>query len=96
MIVFAMMGFIGQKMFTNFRESEIKARNSSSPQLDLNNYKMPFPDELASRKWFPFRSMNDKEYKQLLEERLLRIDAEILLLEEDIHKLERRNSFHTI
>ena len=87
MIVFASIGFLGQQILSQFEEPDKSARGSFLRAFYSTDPGTFFSEKVAKRRWFPLRSMNAEEYKQLLEERLLRVDAEISLVEEDIHKL---------
>lgn len=44
---------------------------------------------MADSKWIPLRSLSDQEYKSMLSEKLLSIDAEIALLDEKMEELEK-------
>lgn len=49
----------------------------------------PLMQRMAESKWIPLRSLSDQEYRDMLSEKLLSIDAEIALLDEKIEELEK-------
>jgi hypothetical protein len=44
---------------------------------------------MAESKWIPLRHLSDEEYRGMLSEKLLSIEAEIALLDEKIEDLEK-------
>lgn len=44
---------------------------------------------MAESKWVPLRTLSDQEYREMLSEKLLSIDAEIALLDDKIQELEK-------
>ena len=44
---------------------------------------------MAESKWIPLRTLSDQEYREMLSEKLLSIDAEIALLDDKIQELEK-------
>ena len=49
----------------------------------------PFLQRLADSKWVPLRSLSDDDYRGMLSEKLLSIEAEVALLDEKIQELEK-------
>ena len=49
----------------------------------------PFLQRVAKSKWIPFRHLSDQEYREMLSEKLLSVEAEIALLDEKIEDLEK-------
>ncbi|KAH0538412.1 hypothetical protein FGG08_005012 [Glutinoglossum americanum] len=47
-------------------------------------------ENLLNSKWSPVKPLSDKEYEQMLEEKLLRLNAEIALIDEDIAILKEK------
>lgn len=44
--------------------------------------------QMAESKWIPLRHLSDEEYRGMLNEKLLSVEAEIALLDEKIEQLE--------
>lgn len=54
-----------------------------------------FLQSLASKKWIPMKTLSDEEYESMLREKLLRVEAEMAVMDEEIGRLreeERRGS----
>jgi hypothetical protein len=49
----------------------------------------PLMQRVAESKWIPLRSLSDQEYREMLSEKLLSIEAEIALLDDKIEELEK-------
>lgn len=49
----------------------------------------PFLQRMAESKWIPLRTLSDQEYREMLGEKLLSIEAEIALLDDKIQELEK-------
>jgi hypothetical protein len=49
----------------------------------------PLMQRMAESKWVPLRTLSDQEYREMLSEKLLSIDAEIALLDDKIQELEK-------
>jgi len=52
----------------------------------------PFLQRLADSKWVPLKSLSDDDYRGILNEKLLSIEAEVALLDEKIQELEKAKS----
>jgi len=85
MIVFSLFGCLGQLSYHAI---------SRSQQAALSNPDQPpapsFLQILASKKWIPMKSLSDEEYEGMLQEKLVKVEAEIALLDEDIAALRAR------
>ena len=44
---------------------------------------------MADSKWIPLRTLSDQEYRGMLGEKLLSIEAEIALIDDKIEELEK-------
>jgi hypothetical protein len=56
---------------------------------NANTTRKPFMQWMADSKWIPLRSLSDQEYRDMLSEKLLSIEAEIALLDDKIEELEK-------
>lgn len=81
-IVFAILGGAGQIIY-NFTDTRHYA-HSISPAKSENG-----PGWLNS-KWSPVKVLSDSEYEGILQEKLLRVKAEIALIDENIAELKRQ------
>jgi hypothetical protein len=56
---------------------------------NANNPSKPLAQRLAESKWIPLRTLSDEEYRGMLGEKLLSVEAEIALLDDKIAELEK-------
>jgi hypothetical protein len=80
-IVFAMLGGAGQTIY-NLADARHSAYSNSRPKLETR------PGWLDS-KWSPVKVLSDDEYEGMLQEKLLRLNAEIALIDENIVELQK-------
>ncbi|KAJ5257033.1 hypothetical protein N7478_013137 [Penicillium angulare] len=57
--------------------------------LGSQNPSKPLAVRMAESKWIPLRHLSDEDYRGILSEKLLSIEAEIALLDEKIEELEK-------
>jgi len=76
-VVFAIVGALGQKIY-NLADSRKQAVNS-----DIHGR-----NSWLNSRWSPVKVLSDDEYEKLLQEKLLRVDAEISLLDESIQAVK--------
>lgn len=77
-IMFAIFGAAGQAMY-NIAD----ARNSERIEE-----KKELKDSWLNSKWSPMKVLSDEEYKKMLEEKLLKINVELALVDESIESLK--------
>ncbi|KAJ5488705.1 hypothetical protein N7539_003595 [Penicillium diatomitis] len=78
LVVFSLLGYGGQTAFNYVDGWQMeKARNTPKP----------FLQRMAESKWIPFRHLSDQEYREMLSEKLLSVEAEIALLDEKLEEL---------
>ncbi|KAI9734483.1 MAG: hypothetical protein M1818_006872 [Claussenomyces sp. TS43310] len=82
-IVFAIFGSIGQAAYNmaDARHSQSDDARKVSPETSW-----------MSSRWSPIKVLSDAEYEKMLQEKLLRVNAEIALVDED---MERLRTLHT-
>lgn len=80
LVIFSLLGYCGQSAFNRLDAWQMeKALNPSKP----------LAHRLAESKWIPFQHLSDEDYRGILSEKLLSIEAEIALLDEKIEELEK-------
>jgi len=77
--MFALFGAAGQKVY-----SMSEARKAVASEISPEPKKTSWLDS----KWSPMRLLSDTEYESMLQERLLRVNAEIALVDEHIEALQ--------
>jgi hypothetical protein len=75
-IVFALLGGLGQVAY-NLADSRAGKRDMSDQGSWLNS------------RWSPVKALSDDEYSKILQERLLRVNAEIALLDDNIEAVKK-------
>jgi hypothetical protein len=78
-----LVGYIGQKGYNSLDKKNTKA--ITSPVAP----KEPLWRRIANSKYSPMTVLTDKQYEALLREKLLRVDTEIAILDDDIAKLHK-------
>jgi hypothetical protein len=79
-IIFSLLGYVGQSAYNAIDTWQMEQTNAPSK---------PFLQRLADSKWVPLKSLSDDDYRGILNEKLLSIEAEVALLDEKIQELEK-------
>ncbi|KAJ6062089.1 uncharacterized protein N7446_006209 [Penicillium canescens] len=79
-IIFSLLGYCGQSVFN---------RVDAWQMANANNSSKPLVQRMAESKWIPLRTLSDEEYRGMLGEKLLSVEAEIALLDDKIAELEK-------
>ena len=83
--MFSIFGLLGQSIYNS-----LDALHTEELQLASNDGKpasTPFWRRVGNSKWSPMKVLTDEQYEKMLRERLLRVNAEIALVDENIEKL---------
>lgn len=88
--MFTLFGFLGQTLYHRLdtRHSEQIAMEVETAKEGQLIKRRRFWDRVAEMKWSPMKTLTDEEYGNILREKLLRIDAEIALVDEQVEKLK--------
>jgi hypothetical protein len=79
-VIFSLLGYCGQSAFNKVDTWQMeKTQNPGKPIFQ----------RMAESKWIPLRHLSDEDYRDILSEKLLSIEAEIALLDEKIEELEK-------
>ena len=79
-IVFSLLGYIGQSGYNAIDTWQME--NAYSPSK-------PILQRMAESKWIPLKSLTDEDYRGILREKLLGIEADIALVDDKIQELEK-------
>lgn len=85
-LIFTLLGYAGQKGY-----NYLDARHTNEKQLAHAEDRLPrksFWQRVANSKYSPMKVLSDEEYEKMLKEKLVRMEAEIAVIDEDIAKLE--------
>ena len=84
--MFALFGFMGQTVY-----NKLDARHIEHVAVEMESTKKEettvFWKKVAEMKWMPMKALSDEEYGDLLRERLLKIEADIALVDEEVERL---------
>ena len=90
-IMFTLFGFLGQTVF-----NALDAQHSKQVAIDIQaaaegktQGRKRFWERVAEMKWSPLTVVSDEDYGNLLKEKLLRVEAEIALVDEEMERLRR-------
>lgn len=81
LVIFSILGYGGQAAFNKIDAWQMDKKAQAPTR--------PWAQRMADSKWIPFRNLSDDEYRGILSEKLLSIEAEIALLDEKIEALEK-------
>jgi hypothetical protein len=86
MIMFSAFGFIGQHVanFLDARETKVDY-SEQTPKDDRGIWQ-----RLAESKWTPVTFISNDDYAKILSEKLISVETEISVLEEEIQKLRNQ------
>lgn len=77
-VVFSLLGYLGQSSWNMIERWRLESAGTK-----------PILQRIADLKWAPLRSLSDDDYKHILSEKLLSIEAEIAILDEKIQQLQQ-------
>ncbi|KAF9892504.1 hypothetical protein FE257_001613 [Aspergillus nanangensis] len=78
-VVFSLLGYLGQSTYNVIDNWQMEHANTPSK---------PIFQRMADSKWIPLKSLTDDDYKGILNEKLLSIEADMALIDEKIEELE--------
>jgi len=81
-LMFALFGAAGQALY-NSADARASSQSQEAAPKDLK-------DSWLNSKWSPMKVLNDKEYESMLREKLLKVEAEIALIDESIEALRKQ------
>ena len=93
--MFTLFGHLGQTAYDvlDARHSEQVVSDMQAAAEGKKKEAKHFWERVAEMKWSPIKAVSDEDYGNMLKEKLLRIEAEIALVDEEIERLrgeERR------
>ncbi|KAE8154651.1 hypothetical protein BDV25DRAFT_147220 [Aspergillus avenaceus] len=85
-VVFSLLGYVGQSSYNVIDRWQLEQANMPSK---------PIIQRIADSKWIPLKTLSDDDYRGILNEKLLSIEAEMAILDEKIEELEKSKSLIT-
>ncbi len=83
--MFSLFGYLGQTLYNT-----LDARHTREIALGSGGAgeKKNWVERMAEMKWSPMKVLSNEEYERMLAERLVRVEAEIAMLDERIEEVE--------
>ncbi len=78
-IMFSLFGFFGQSLYNALDKREAPAVQDSTQSMWRR---------MANSRFSPMKVLSDEQYKKMLQEKLVRVEAEIGLIDEEIEKMK--------
>ena len=94
-IMFTLFGYLGQAIYDalDARHSKQVASDMQAAAEGKTKDGKRFWERIAEMKWSPLTAVSDEDYGNMLKEKLLRVEADIALVDEEVERLrgeERR------
>lgn len=88
--MFTLFGYVGQTVYDTLdaRHSERVASDIQAAAEGKIEDKKRFWERIAEMKWSPLTAVSDEDYGSMLKEKLLRVEAEIALVDEEVERLK--------
>lgn len=88
--MFAILGYVGQRGYTwaDERHSERVAIAAEWDPSQPRPKKVGMWERVAQMKWSPMKTLSDDEYANILREKMLAMDAQIALVDEEVERLK--------
>ncbi|BDD55255.1 hypothetical protein MPDQ_001727 [Monascus purpureus] len=83
LVIFSLLGYLGQRSYNAIDRWQMERENNPS---------VPLAQRMAASKWIPIKSLSDDEYRAILTEKALSIEAEIAIIDEKIEELQKYRS----
>ncbi|MCJ1339718.1 hypothetical protein MMC09_005008 [Bachmanniomyces sp. S44760] len=89
-IVFSLFTGVGQSIY-----NKVDARHTDHvrSELDSTMQGKPFWQRFADWRWTPVKFLSDEDYEKMLRDKLLRLDADIAIVDEDLAKVKEDVSY---
>jgi len=88
-VFFGGLGYIGQNTYNSLDASHTASVEAAAVKVGPDEN---FLQRMAKKKWSPMKELKDDEYEAMIREKILRVDAEIALIDEDLEQLRAASS----
>ncbi|KAI4232947.1 MAG: hypothetical protein L6R40_007227 [Gallowayella cf. fulva] len=93
-IMFSVFGFAGQHLY-NALDANHQLSLTNQPTTDALETPTARPLEprwrrMLNSRWSPMKVLSDEEYEQLLKEKLVRVEAELAMVEDNIEEIQQK------
>lgn len=88
--MFSIFGYAGQKGY-NFLDKKNSAEIEEDAQMAARGEKRKnFMERIAESKWSPMEVLTDERYEDMLQEKLLKLEAEIAIIDDKIEGFRQK------
>lgn len=90
--MFSLMGWLGQQGYNYLdarnsgylqKQAELRARGEEKPKESLMW-------KIAQSKWSPMQALSDEDYKKMMQEKILRVEVDIAMIDDKIEVLKKQ------
>lgn len=92
-IIFAIFGCVGQWCY-NWADERHSERVAVAAEMEAirpqgKQKEVGLWERVAEMKWSPMKTLSDEEYADILREKMLAVDAQIALVDEEVERLRK-------
>lgn len=94
-ILWTLFGYVGQRVYNRLDAKHSEQVGVAAEEEAMHSgmkEERGFWDKVAEMKWSPMKKLEDEEYANILREKLLGIDAQIALVDEEMERLKEEES----
>lgn len=88
--MFGLFGYVGQKGYNFLDEKNIEELEEEARLAARGVKKKNFMERIAEMKWSPMEVLTDERYEEMLQEKLLKIEVEIALIDDRIEGFRQK------
>ncbi|OCK80734.1 hypothetical protein K432DRAFT_416509 [Lepidopterella palustris CBS 459.81] len=88
-IMFTIFGYVGQSIYDVVDARKTREHKEKMQHSGINE-QPNFIQRITKSRWSPVKVLSDEEYESMLNEKLLRIEADIALIDENIEHLKQQ------
>lgn len=82
-VVFSILGYLGQSSYNMVDEWQLQRDDTPTK---------PLGQRIMESRWMPLKVLTDEQYREILDEKLLSVEAEIAVVDEKIDELRKSKS----
>lgn len=88
--MFGLFGFAGQKGYNFLDKKNSEEAEEESQMAARGEKKKNWMEHIADSKWSPMEVLTDERYENMLQEKLLKIEAEIAIIDDKIEGFRQK------
>lgn len=88
--MFGLFGFVGQKGYNFLDKKNTEELQEDARLAAKGEKKKNFMERIAEMKWSPMEVLTDDRYEEMLQEKLLKLEAEIAIIDDKIEAFKQK------